>query len=275
MDHNIESIIETFIRLSKNLTDKRFEDNPLNLHIVCKDNVESNNATLQQVKANKIMQITEQIAKETNFRVQKIKEFYDKVNELNEEYKKIQDPNKLALKNQELKEHKLNLEQIQKQQNIKIHALEEQLHKEQNRSAIDEMKAISLDDYAKAVGIKIEENENNANNLIGQIFSSKGFSVYHIEKNGKTSKHTIYIGFPYIASPTREEEVSMMESVEILPLDRVIWHEMGHHQQAILFDVCIENCDSNILEYHNIMSNENKSDILFGKGSKLGLGNTA
>lgn len=70
-------------------------------------------------------------------------------------------------------------------------------------------------------------------------FGQKGCSAYDFNTN-------ILIGFPY---PKDTE----------LPLIRAIVHELGHYKQHMQYGVTLPDkaCENDILEYHNIMVNEN------------------
>ena len=85
---------------------------------------------------------------------------------------------------------------------------------------------------------KKEYSDENGWNLL----DCKGLCAY------KHENKTVYIGYPY---PTNNNKY--------LPLKRAIRHELGHYKQNVLKNAFYQSCaDHNIiLEYHNIMINEN------------------
>lgn len=86
------------------------------------------------------------------------------------------------------------------------------------------------------------------------LFNGKGFCCYnHKDK-------TVYIGCPYPYDTGAD-----------LPMERAIFHELGHYKQDVLYEANIETCNNLVLEYHNIMVNENKSQTQFGSDSRLGI----
>lgn len=98
-----------------------------------------------------------------------------------------------------------------------------------------------------ALGLTKKEAYENGWNL----FDSVGFCGY---KEGK-----IYIGYPYLNNS--------------LPLERALIHEQGHLLQDTILKANITNCNTTILEYHNIMMNENQSNVDFPDNSRLGYKN--
>lgn len=74
------------------------------------------------------------------------------------------------------------------------------------------------------------------------LLDCKGLCAYQHEKK------TVCIGYPY---PTNNNEY--------LPLKRAIRHELGHYKQDVLKNAFNQSCAGHniILEYHNIMINEN------------------
>ena len=74
------------------------------------------------------------------------------------------------------------------------------------------------------------------------LLDCKGLCAY------KHENKTVYIGYPY---PTNNNKY--------LPLKRAIRHELGHYKQDVLKNAFNQSCAGHniILEYHNIMINEN------------------
>lgn len=99
---------------------------------------------------------------------------------------------------------------------------------------------ISGSEYmTKYSGMQIS-NINDVSDTNGWYwFDQKGYCAYDYNAN-------ILIGFPY---PNEED----------LPLSRAIVHEMGHYKQQMQFNAKFSDvpCENLILEYHNIMVNEN------------------
>lgn len=86
--------------------------------------------------------------------------------------------------------------------------------------------------------------------------------------------HTVYISYPYRANKGTEETetVVKMDFTETLPLERAIRHELGHYKQHMEFGEGYFSINKTILEYHNIIFNENESNSFFGTDSDMGRG---
>lgn len=86
------------------------------------------------------------------------------------------------------------------------------------------------------------------------------------------SNTTVYISYPYTANQgvVDDEKIEKMDSTEILPLERAIRHELGHSKQYNEFPNNFSSINKTILEYHNIIFNENESKAFFGTDSFIG-----
>lgn len=181
MEYSINQIVKTFFRLSSNLTDEKFQTNPLNLHIVCQPDKNEMAYITAIIISLKICEIAQQI-KANEIPYESIKKDFPKIQRF--------------------------------------------------YPAIGEIRAVELNEYAKAVGIDVQENiqEDMQNIKIWQHLSAVGFCIYHVDNKDGIPKHTIYIGFPY----TAEEDTDKMEPMEISPLERAIRLEMERYQQEVM-----------------------------------------
>ena len=96
-------------------------------------------------------------------------------------------------------------------------------------------------EYCPIVMPEMKRNEYS-NETGWNYFETKGFCAYFHQLK------SVLIGYPY---PTESK---------YLPLKRAIRHELGHYKQDVLNDARYNEKDSKystILEYHNIMINEN------------------
>lgn len=95
-------------------------------------------------------------------------------------------------------------------------------------------------EYCPIVMPEMKRNEYS-NETGWNYFETKGFCAYFHQLK------SVLIGYPY---PTESK---------YLPLKRAIRHELGHYKQDVLKDAFNQSCESHkiILEYHNIMINEN------------------
>ena len=96
-------------------------------------------------------------------------------------------------------------------------------------------------EYCPIVMPKMKRNEYS-NETGWNYFETKGFCAYFHQLK------SVLIGYPY---PTNNNEY--------LPLKRAIRHELGHYKQDVLKNAFNQSCAGHniILEYHNIMINEN------------------
>lgn len=104
-------------------------------------------------------------------------------------------------------------------------------------------------EYAKAV---VDNPDSGLNDEIGwTLLGEKGYCGY--------KEKVVYIGYPFLFGYGAD-----------LPLERAIKHEVGHYKQQIIDKIDFnDNSMPNqiIREYHNIMMNENQSDVKLTGGS--------
>ena len=104
---------------------------------------------------------------------------------------------------------------------------------------------VSIISGTEYCGIAVPNIEKRSDGNGWSLLSQKGYCAY------ANKEKAVCIGYPY---PEQQAEGNLL-------LELAIIHELGHYKQEMLYGATIETCNSTILEYHNIMFNENKPRV--------------